>query len=290
MKVLVLGVSGMLGSAMFRVLSARSELETFGTARSGARLHCLTEKNARRIEFGVDAENVDALVEALNRVRPAAVINCVGIVKQLAASKDPLHIIPVNAILPHRLANLCGLCCARLIHLGTDCVFNGRRGDYREEDQPDAEDLYGRSKLLGEVVNRANAVTLRTSIIGRELTTRHGLIEWFLTQKGPVHGFSGAIFSGLTTNELAKVIAEHVLPRPELQGLYHVGAEPISKYDLLGIVKTVYSCSTQIVRDSTVNIDRSLDSNRFRQKTGYVPPSWPVLIEEMHAFGRGAGD
>ena len=144
--------------------------------------------------------------------------------------------------------------------------------------------IYGRSKLLGEVVEEADAVTLRTSIIGRELTTHNGLIEWFLSQEGEVRGFSEAIFSGLTTDELAKVIADYVLPRPDLHGLYHVSAEPVSKYQLLQIVKSVYGRSTRIGEDPSVKIDRSLDSSRFRKATGYVPPSWPELIRQMHAF------
>jgi dTDP-4-dehydrorhamnose reductase len=285
MRVLVLGVSGMLGSAMFRQLSGRGELELFGTARSSSVLRFFKGDHAKRIRAGVNVENLDELVGVFKHSRPAAVINCVGVVKQLAAAKDPLHIIPINAILPHRLAELCGLCGARLIHISTDCVFSGSKGNYREDDQPDADDLYGRSKLLGEVVDDANSITLRTSIIGRELTTRNGLVEWFLNQQGQVRGFSEAIFSGLPTDELAKVIAERVLPRPELHGLYHVAAQPVNKYDLLQIVKTVYGCSTEITKDAAVKIDRSLNSSRFQQATGYVPPSWPELIKQMHAFG-----
>lgn len=285
MKVLVLGVSGMLGNALFRQLSGRGDLEVFGTARSGSIFRFFKDDDARRIETGVDVENFDGLVGVLKHLRPVALINCVGVVKQLASAKDPLHTIPINAILPHRLAELCGLCGARLIHVSTDCVFSGRKGNYQEGDEPDAEDLYGRSKLLGEVVDDLNAITLRTSIIGRELMTHNGLVEWFLSQRGQVRGFSEAIFSGLPTDELATVIADRVLPRPELHGLYHVAAERVNKYDLLQIIKTVYECSTQIVKDTTVKIDRSLDASKFRRATGYVAPSWPELIERMHAFG-----
>jgi dTDP-4-dehydrorhamnose reductase len=284
MRVLVLGVSGMLGSVVFRVLSARSDLETFGAGRSSAISRYFPSAHGKRIEWGVDAENADALARLLRRIQPSAMINCVGVVKQLASAKDPLISIPINAILPHRLANLCNLSSTRLIHISTDCVFSGRKGNYREEDEPDAQDLYGRSKLLGEVVEEVDAMTLRTSIIGRELTTRNGLIEWFLSQEGEVRGFSRAVFSGLTTYELAKVIADYVLPRPDLHGLYHVSAEPVSKYELLQIVKSVYGCSTRIGEDPSVKVNRSLDSSRFRKVTGYVPPSWPELIRQMHAF------
>jgi dTDP-4-dehydrorhamnose reductase len=288
MRILVLGVSGMLGSVVFSVLSASPKFETFGAARSGSASRYFAGK-AKRIEFGLDAENLDALVRLVRQVRPAAIINCIGVVKQLAAAKDPLIAIPINSVLPHRLANLCNLVDARLIHISTDCVFSGKKGNYGENDQPDAEDLYGRSKLLGEVVDDLGAVTLRTSIIGRELATRNGLVEWFLGQEGEVRGFSGAIFSGLPTNELARVIADHVLTRPGLHGLYHVGAEPVSKYDLLQTVRDAYGSEIRIIKDCTVKIDRSLNSSRFRQETGYFPSSWPDLIRQMRDFGASQG-
>lgn len=285
MRVLVLGVSGMLGSAVFRKFISRAEFDTFGTARSSSIFRFFNANYGSRIAADVDVEWFDELVKVLQRVRPAAVINCVGVVKQLAAAKDPLRTIPINAVLPHRLAKLCALSGARLIHVSTDCVFSGRKGNYREEDVPDAEDLYGRSKLLGEVVDDDNTITLRTSIIGRELASHNGLVEWFLSQERQVRGFSKAIFSGLPTDELANVLAERVLPRPELHGLYHVAAEPISKYDLLKLVKSIYGRSTRIVRDSTVEVDRSLSSSKFHAATGYLPPSWPELIRQMHQFG-----
>jgi dTDP-4-dehydrorhamnose reductase len=285
MRVLVLGVSGMLGSAVFRVLSARDDLEPFGAARSPAVSRFFDDDAAARIEVGLDVDNGDQLVRLLTRRRPAVVVNCVGVVKHLAAARDPMHAISINALLPHRLADLCALCGARLIHISTDCVFSGRQGNYQEDDHPDPQDLYGRSKLLGEVTDHAHVLTLRTSVIGRELTTRHGLIEWFLSQQGSVRGFSEAIFSGLPTDELATVIADRILPRPDLHGLYHVAGGPVTKHDLLQIVRTVYGCSTRIVRDASVKIDRSLNSSRFRHVTGYVAPSWPELIEQMHAFG-----
>jgi dTDP-4-dehydrorhamnose reductase len=282
---LVLGVTGMLGSAVFRRLSGRGDVELFGTARSPLVFRFFDDRASARIEAGVDVENVDQLVGLFARLRPAAVINCVGMVKQLPAARDPLATVSLNALLPHRLARLCTLCGARLVHISTDCVFSGRQGNYGEQDRPDAEDLYGRSKLLGEVTDRADVLTLRTSLIGRELVTRHGLIEWFLGQTGSVRGFSEAIFSGLPTDELATVIAERVLPRPDLHGLYHVGAEPVNKYDLLQLVRTVYGRSTRIVEDASVKVDRSLNSSRFRRVTGYVAPGWPELIRQMHAFG-----
>ena len=275
----------MLGSAVFRVLSDRFAGEVFGSARSGAVARAFEPELAERILPGIDVENVDSVAGFLRDTRPEVVVNCVGVVKQLASAHDPLVAIPINAILPHRLARLCYLAGARLIHVSTDCVFTGSKGNYVETDTPDAEDLYGRSKLLGEV-DYPNAITLRTSIIGRELSTRNGLVDWFLSQSGQVPGFRRAIFSGLTTDELARVIAEQVLPRPDLRGVYHVSVAPISKFDLLGILKQVYGVATAIEPNDAVTIDRSLDSRRFREATGYQPPDWPDLIRRMHDFDR----
>ncbi len=288
MRIVVLGVSGMLGSTAFRLLDKRPDLEVFGTARSSDVARFFDPQRAGNIRSCVDVENYDALVALFREVRPDVVINCVGVVKQLASAKDPLTAIPINALLPHRLARLADLLGARLIHVSTDCVFSGRAGDYRESDPADAEDLYGRSKLLGEV-DYPNAITLRTSIIGRELQSRNGLVDWFLGQRGKIPGFSKAIFSGLTTDELTRVIGDRVLPNPELHGVYHVSVEAISKYDLLKLVKDVYRHPVEIEQDSTVGINRSLNSDRFRAATGYVPPAWPHLIRTMQLTQSAAG-
>lgn len=273
----------MLGSAAFQYLSHRFPGEVYGSARSAAAKRIFPADLAKNLVIGIDVDNADALAGFLREVRPDVVLNCVGIVKQLASAEDPLVAIPINAILPHRLARLADLVGARLVHISTDCVFTGRKGDYRESDASDAEDLYGRSKLLGEV-DYPNAVTLRTSIIGREVGSRNGLVEWFLSQSGRVRGYRKAIFSGLTTDELVRVIAEHVLPNPDLRGVYHVSVDPISKFDLLGIVKEIYGVSTEIEPDDAVAIDRSLNSDRFRAAVGYAPPAWPDLIRNMRRF------
>lgn len=284
MKVLVLGVSGMLGSAMFRLLGQAPGLEVHGTARSPAVMRHFAAELARNVVAGIDVENPDALAGVFARVRPQVVINCIGLVKQLSDADDPLVALPVNALLPHRLSRLCGLSGARLIHVSTDCVFSGSRGMYRESDESDAKDVYGKSKFLGEV-SAPHAVTLRTSIIGHELGSTHGLVGWFLSQEGAVKGFTRAIFSGLPTVELSRVVRDIVLPRPELSGLYHVASEPISKYDLLRLVAAAYGRQATIEPDNALAIDRSLDPGRFREATGYVAPSWPQLVAAMHAFG-----
>jgi dTDP-4-dehydrorhamnose reductase len=282
--ILVMGASGMLGHAVLRLFAEDSGFVVWGAARSGAALGLLPGSLRERIVTGVDADNFDSIVDLFARTRPDVVVNCIGLVKQLSSADEPLRAIPINALLPHRLAKLCAACGARLVHISTDCVFSGSKGRYRESDPPDAQDLYGRSKHMGEV-GGAGAITLRTSIIGHELGTAHGLVGWFLSQTGSVKGYTEAIFSGLPTVELAQVIKDHVLPRPQMHGLYHVSADPISKFDLLKLVAEAYEVATAIVPDNKVVIDRSLDSERFRIETGYAAPAWGELVRRMHAFG-----
>lgn len=282
MKVLILGASGMLGSATFREFSADARYETWGTLRSGALRERFSPESRARLITGVDATDQDALVSLLARVRPDAVINCVGVIKQASTAKDPLVTLPLNSMLPHRLAHLCGLVGARLVHISTDCVFTGKKGMYVESDVSDAEDLYGKSKYLGELHDFPHAITLRTSIIGHELGTNLALVDWFLSQTGTVKGFTKAIFSGLPTVELARVIKDLVLPKAELNGLYHVSVDPIDKFHLLSLVAKVYGKQINIEPDDKLHIDRSLDSSRFRAAFNYQPPSWDRLIATMH--------
>lgn len=273
----------MLGNAMYRLLATSGGLEVFGTARSTQVKHAFPPGLGSRILTGIDVENQDSLERVFARIKPQAVVNCVGLVKQLAETDNPLIALPINALLPHRLAQLCDLAGARLVHISTDCVFSGTRGNYRETDRSDAEDLYGKSKFLGEVAY-PHTITLRTSIIGHELASTHGLINWFLTQEGRVKGYTKAVFSGLPTVELARVVRDLVLPKSELSGLFHIASAPITKYDLLQLVAEVYNKRIEIIPDEEVVIDRSLDGERFRQATNYVAPPWPELIRQMFEF------
>lgn len=284
-RVLILGASGMLGNAVTRVLAESDAYEVFGSVRSGAAERLLPEKKSfRRVVVG-DIENQDLLIRLFREIRPSVVINCIGLVKQLAQADDPLIAIPINSLLPHRIARLCDLVDARLVHVSTDCVFSGKKGGYTEADVPDAEDLYGRSKLLGEV-SYPNSITLRTSIIGHELGGNcHGLIGWFLAQNERCLGYKRAFFSGLPTVVLAQLIRDIILPRSDLFGLYHVASAPINKYELLRLVAEVYGKTIEIVPDEKVVIDRSLNADRFRAATGYVALAWPDLVKIMHAYG-----
>lgn len=283
MKVLVLGVSGMLGNTVLRYFSDDSRYQVFGSARSASVRNAFPPALAERIVVGTDVDNADSLAWLFGKVQPDVVINCIGLVKQLAESNDPLQAIPINSLLPHRLARLCAIAGARLVHVSTDCVFAGTRGGYTEAEASDATDLYGRSKYLGEV-NYEHCITLRTSIIGHELNSANGLVGWFLAQQGSVKGYTQAIFSGLPTIELAHVIRDIVLPQPQLHGLYHVASQPINKFDLLTLVKKEYKKDIAIVADEKLKIDRSLNADRFREATGYIAPAWPELVEKMANF------
>ena len=274
----------MLGNAMFRTLSEAGELEVWGTVRSPGARKSFDDVLASHLLPGVDVENADAISDVLNRIRPDVVVNCIGLVKQFAEAGDPLLALPINAMLPHRLARLCSLLGARLIHISTDCVFNGKRGAYTESDVSDAEDLYGKSKYIGEV-DYPHAVTLRTSIIGHELASHHGLVEWFLAQEGRVNGYTRVRFSGLPTVELSRIVRDFVLPREALRGVYHVASAPIAKYDLLKLVARVYKKKIEIVPDDSIAIDRTLVADRFREATGYTAPHWEDLVLMMKNFG-----
>jgi len=281
MEVMILGGSGMLGHKLWQVFASR--FDTYVTLRRGFnsyKQYRLFDK-ARSIDH-VSAEDFDSVARAIDTVRPAVVVNCIGIVKQAEAAKDPLASIEINALFPHRLAKSCQGRGMRLIHISTDCVFSGRKGNYREGDVPDAEDLYGRTKFLGEVSDEG-CLTIRTSMIGQELETSNGLIEWFLSQEDKtISGYKKSVFSGFTTNAFAEVIAGIITKNPELHGVWHVASEPISKFELLSLVKQVYGLNIRIEPDETVVCDRSLNSERFRKVTGFVPPTWHDMIEQMY--------
>lgn len=274
----------MLGSAVVRLTNTWPGMEVWGTLRGASAKRYFDPSLHDRLLTGVDADQPDTVTEAFAKVRPDLVVNCIGLIKQLGNAKDPLAAIPLNAVLPHRLARLCELADARLVHVSTDCVFSGSKGGYVESDLPDATDVYGRTKLLGEV-DYPHAITLRTSIIGRELSGENALVDWFLSQTGSVRGFRQAVFSGLPTVELARIILEYVIPRPELHGLYHVSAAPINKFDLLTLVGNAFGKEIKIDPDDAFVIDRSLCSTRFSEATGYVAPDWPTLVERLHTFG-----
>jgi dTDP-4-dehydrorhamnose reductase len=283
MRLLILGSTGMLGSAVCRAFCERTEFSVFAAARTQYHMKAVKRLESARFITGVSVEDLSSVEAAMQQAKPEFVINCIGVIKQLAAAADPIESIYINSLFPHQLHRICQAHRARLLHISTDCVFSGKKGLYLESDIPDANDLYGRSKLLGEVVGE-NALTLRTSIIGEEFNRGStGLVGWFLAQSGEVKGFRRAVFSGLPTVTLARVIRDYIVPRPDMNGLYHVSVEPIDKYTLLQFVRAAYKLDTLITPDDRLEINRSLNSDRFREEAGFIPPEWPALIEEMRS-------
>lgn len=280
-RVLVLGATGMLGSTLFRAFSRDPQFETFGSIRGASAKRYFAPELHDALIPNVHLDGESGLLSAFAVAKPNVVINCIGIIKQLPNANDHLECLAINATLPHRLAKYCDATGARLVHFSTDCVFSGKQGNYREDDFPDAYDLYGRTKFLGEVAYE-NSITLRTSIIGHELDRSKSLVDWFLSQSGEVKGFTKAVFSGLPTIEVARVVKEYVIPNPNLSGLFHLSVDPINKYDLLNLVASTYGKSNNIIPDDKLMIDRSLNSDRFRTATGFKPKAWPELIKDMH--------
>lgn len=278
-RILVVGASGMLGHEAIRVLAP--DFEVWGACRNPRDLPDLGVP-PERLLGGLDATRPDSAYSLIDLVRPDLVLNAAGIVKQLAAAKASIPSIAVNSLWPHVLAEACAAHGARMVHVSTDCVFSGARGMYVESDVPDAFDLYGRSKLLGEVTDRGNVVTLRTSIVGWQLGEPTGLVGWFATHRNErLKGFMKAVFSGLTTRALTEVIRDVVLPDATISGLWHVSAAPIDKYTLLADLARYLGWHVDLRPVDEPVIDRSLDSTRFREQTGWAPPQWEQMLENL---------
>ncbi len=283
-NVLVLGANGMLGSTIIRFFTQSKYFNVTGAVRSQASVKFLPNSIKKSIVTDINAEDMPSIKNLILKLQPDVVINCIGIVKQKSEVNDPLLALPINSLFPHQLARCCHNLGVRLIHFSTDCLFSGRKGMYKETDDADALDMYGISKRLGEV-DYENSITIRTSIIGHEINGNSSLISWFLSQEGRVEGYKNAIFSGLPTIEISKVIKDYVIPNPELRGVYHVSSDPINKYDLLSLVARTYAKDIELDENKDFVINRSLDSSRFRGLTGYNPPPWPELISSMKEFG-----
>jgi len=282
-RILVVGANGMIGSAVLRILSQDSSNIVFGSIRDVRWKRYFSPSIQSSLISGIDVMQSDSLIALFDQTTPDLVINCAGLTKHRPESEDPLFSVPINSLLPHRLARLCNLFGARIIHVSTDCVFSGNKGNYTENDLPDATDIYGKSKILGEL-QYPNSVTLRTSTIGHELETCYGLLDWFLSQSSSCNGFVQAIFSGLPTVAFAELIRDFIIPNNKLSGLYHVAAKPINKFELLSLIAKFYKKEIQIIRDDSFRIDRSLNSERLKAATGYESPAWPELIKMMHAY------
>jgi dTDP-4-dehydrorhamnose reductase len=284
MKVLVLGATGLFGNAIFRFLSQSKWIGVFGTVRDmQARKYysSLLSRNLVLVDNLLDSRSLE---KCLDEVSPEVIINCLALPRN--HSSDIKDLISIYSLFPRLLYYQCLKRGIRLIQISSDGVFSGRRGGYSEDDLPDADNAYGVAKLLGEV-DGFPALTLRTSIFGPELTARGGLLSWFLRQEGVCHGYTRAVFSGFPAVVLAQIVHDYVLPNLKLHGIYHVAAEPISKFELLDLVRLQYGKAIQLIPDESVVIDRSLSGERFNRLTGYSPPSWGEMIAIMHGFKFG---
>jgi dTDP-4-dehydrorhamnose reductase len=270
----------MLGHKLVQQMGQRFEL--WCTVRGGfepvSHFGICDEK--RTIE-NVSADDPPAIESAIRRSRPDVVINAIGIIKQVASAKNVITALTVNSILPHRLAELGAKYGFRLISVSTDCVFDGAKGNYTEEDTPNAADLYGKSKNLGEVTGE-NCLTIRTSIIGRELASTHSLVEWVLSNRGKrIEGYRRAIYSGFPTIVFADIISSLIIDHADLSGLFHIASSPINKFDLLNLINKYYGAGLEVVPSDSLRIDRSLDAGKFNALTGFQPMGWDEMVEMM---------
>jgi dTDP-4-dehydrorhamnose reductase len=282
MRILIFGASGMLGHKLHQELGRRHDV--FGTLRTDfSQVERYGVFDRSRVIENVDAADRESVADAIRQAEPDCVINAIGVIKQVPVAHNPEKMLALNAVFPRELARLTSEIGCRLITISTDCVFSGARGGYIEADVPDARDLYGMSKLLGEI-DAPNALTLRTSIVGRELGTAHSIVEWFLAHRGgAVRGFTKAMYSGFSTIEAARLIERIIVEHKELTGVYHMSSDPISKFELLGLLNDAFSVNVRIEPSDELVIDRTLNSSHFREATGYVPPGWPSMVQEMAA-------
>lgn len=278
-RILLLGVTGMLGRSLYNFFCKDTSYSVYGTVRRLNHEKYFTPSSGKIIS-DVDASNFKDLKKLIYKVKPNYLINCIGIIKQLDESKDYVQSITINSLLPHILSETCDELNCKLIHFSTDCVFDGAKGNYNESDSPNALDLYGQSKSLGEVKSNKH-ITLRTSIIGHELNSSHSLVDWFLGQRRSVDGYTKAIFSGLPTICIAEFLKDFVIGC-DVAGLYHLSSSPISKYDLLNLISEIYGHDVPIERSDTLVIDRSLNSSALKSHTGYNPSDWREMINKMY--------
>ena len=285
MKIVILGSNGLLGNTISKYFFERADYQTIAVLRNYSKLKLFNQKYHKNFLIIENILDYDKTKQKLQRLRPDVLINCLGITnkEKIENSRQIENIININSLLPHRLQRICSEMGTRLIHLSTDCIFSGSRGLYSENDIPDPIDIYGRSKLLGEL-DLENTLTIRKSVIGHELVSKKGLLEWFLNQNRSVQGYKNVIFSGLTVLELAKLIDKYIFPRSDLKGILNISGESISKFDLLKIISDIYNKSIEIIPNQSIKINRTLNSSQFNKLTGYRPNTWPELIKSMYEF------
>lgn len=281
MKIIIIGASGLLGSSIYRFLSQNSELNVFGMVRNSEDKKLFPEKLFNNLISDFYSLSKVDLNKIFFKIKPDVVLNCAGITSHRSSNVDIQDIISINSLFPHHCYNVSREVGARLIHFSTDCVYSGKRGNYKETDISDANDIYGKSKSLGEL-NVHNALTIRTSFIGHELKNYYSLLNWFLSQDKECIGYSSAIFSGYPAITLARILQDYILTNPSLDGIYNISSNPISKFELLNLIARVYKKDIRIIEDNQHRIDRSLNFDKFIKKTNFKIPEWNELIEEMY--------
>mgnify|MGYP001331883688 CR=1 FL=1 len=285
MKILVLGGRGLIGNNLVKYLSKNKDLKVYTTSRNKWNSNEIKLFSSASLIPSINLERNNKILNLLKSIKPDVVINSAGITKHLPNGNEPLSVLPINTLAPHFIAKFCSQIDCKFIQLSTDCVFSGSKGNYFEEDFPDANDLYGKSKYLGEP-NTKNSLTIRISTIGHELNTNYGLLNWFLNKSGSCKGYLKNIFSGFTVEELSNIFCEHIFNNLHLKGLYHISSSPISKYELLKIISSVYKHKISIEPDTQIKINRSLNSEKFKYITNYQPPSWPDQIYSMYSLNK----
>ena len=283
MKILVLGVTGMLGHVLYKYFSNKNDVCVTGIFRDKHKYSFLSHLNLEMAFHECNIFDENNLIKIIDKVKPDVIINCIGVIKQVKISNNPLKILPINSLFPHKLNAISSQRNIRLIHFSTDCVFDGKKGNYVEEDNANALDLYGVSKKLGEVSGE-NVLTIRTSIIGHEIKSKNGLLEWFLSQNKEIQGYKNAFFSGLPTVEIAEILDNHILKNKKIKGIMHISGPKISKFELLIKMSELYNKKINIVPNYNVKIDRSLNSTKFKLISNYTAPNWVELINKMKTF------
>ena len=281
-KILILGVSGLLGSTVFKFFYRKKQFNILGVARKNKKL----KRNSDLIEIVDNIDDIKVLKKLIKKNRPDYIINCIGIVKNSSNNKSILETIYINSLLPKNIATMAKEFNFKFIHISTDCVFRGDQGNYDEKFYPDANDIYGISKILGECEN-SHSLTIRTSIIGHSQRDNRGLLEWFLSQKKTIKGYKNAFFSGFTTLELANILHNNIIKNKNFQsGIFHLSSKKISKYDLLKKINKLYQKNIQIIKDEKFKIDRSLKSSMFKRKIKYKTKTWDQMLLEMKSFNE----
>ena len=286
MRILVFGATGMLGHTVFKFLNQTNHnIECYGSIRNKKDEELFDIHFSKNLRIFDGFNNLDKLEKFIKKVEPQVILNCIGLIKQRDNSENQPEAIFINSLLPHQISKVCNELGIRLIHFSTDCVFSGSKGNYKESDLPDARDIYGLAKFMGEINNK-NSLTIRTSIIGHELKNSLGLLEWFLGEKREITGYSKAIFSGLTTLEVSRFLLDHIFKNNKIYGVYHLASEPITKLKLLEIINNVYKSKKNIISSSSLKINRSLDGSKLIELTKYKVPNWEEMIKDLYRWNK----